>query len=334
MNQMNLFCPCMELDLWLLQTCFLYYMLLGVLDQLDDQFHLSGVQKGLVVSALPLGTIFGCIFGGPICDKIGRWKTIQIQNLVFVVGALMLSLAPGLNMIYCGRFVIGIASALTAVADVPYLMEVSPVEFRGRLTSSYEILIVLGILCSFVLNLVMVNNLSGWRWMFALPSVFACMQSLGMLTLPESPKWLMKHTEDNIIRLASHAPIVDDSCASDIGIVHSVLFSSHHDDNDTTVIKNGDIRCVSKIQTNGDNLEEKCAPDYRPALSAVAALMFFQQFTGGVVIRNYSSEIFQSAGSSKKDSLWFNILLGVFKVWFTAWAIYKVRKNKYRVPTL
>jgi MFS family permease len=52
--------------------------------QLIHRFSLSYVEQGLVVSFLPLGSVFGCLFGGPLCDYIGRWKTIIIQNLIYI----------------------------------------------------------------------------------------------------------------------------------------------------------------------------------------------------------------------------------------------------------
>jgi MFS family permease len=56
----------------------------GTLIQLIHRFSLSYVEQGLVVSFLPLGSVFGCLFGGPLCDYIGRWKTIIIQNLIYI----------------------------------------------------------------------------------------------------------------------------------------------------------------------------------------------------------------------------------------------------------
>jgi MFS family permease len=56
----------------------------GTLIQLAERFSLNSMQQGLVVSFLPLGSIAGCLFGGPLCDYIGRWQTIIIQNLIYI----------------------------------------------------------------------------------------------------------------------------------------------------------------------------------------------------------------------------------------------------------
>lgn len=56
----------------------------GTLIQLQRRFSLSTVEQGLVVSLLPVGSIVGCLFGGPLCDYIGRWQTIIIQNLIYI----------------------------------------------------------------------------------------------------------------------------------------------------------------------------------------------------------------------------------------------------------
>lgn len=73
----------------------------GTLLQLERRFSLSSVQQGLVVSLLPLGSIAGCVFGGPLCDYIGRWQTIILQNLIYIgefFAVLFLFVVPSLHL--------------------------------------------------------------------------------------------------------------------------------------------------------------------------------------------------------------------------------------------
>lgn len=44
----------------------------GALSQLEGKFNLSSIEAGLVVACLPLGSMFGCVVGGPFCDRFGR----------------------------------------------------------------------------------------------------------------------------------------------------------------------------------------------------------------------------------------------------------------------
>ena len=76
----------------------------GALAQLEDKFMLSNMEIGLVMSALALGSVLGCVAGGPLCDSLlGRWKTIQLQNVVFLVGTVLSAAAPSLALVLLGR---------------------------------------------------------------------------------------------------------------------------------------------------------------------------------------------------------------------------------------
>lgn len=174
----------------------------GTLSTLQTTFDLSSYEEGLVVSILYAGSIAGCLLGGPLCDYLGRWKTIQIQNFIFLFGALLTGFAMNKDFLYAGRFLVGIASAISGLADVPYLTEIAPAEFRGIISGQYEILVAFGILLSFGLDVVFDLFPGGWRIAFLIPGFFAVAQSIGMLFLPESPKWLLSKKDVVQARIA------------------------------------------------------------------------------------------------------------------------------------
>ena len=79
---------------------------------------------------------------------------------------------------------VGIASALSGISDVPYLMEVSPSEYRGILSGQYEILVCVGVLLSFLVDLLFCSGSSdGWRIAFFLPAILAVFQSIGIVLI-------------------------------------------------------------------------------------------------------------------------------------------------------
>lgn len=164
----------------------------GTIHQLDEEFHFTDVTEGLVVSILYLGSVLGSIIGGPLCDSWGRWKTIQFQNVLFVIGAVITGMAQNIEMLCVGRFIVGIASAVSGIADVPYLTEISPPQYRGLLSSQYEMSVSIGVLISFGLDLAFSGVHDGWRIAFMLPAAFVVLQSSCLFLLPESPKWLIE----------------------------------------------------------------------------------------------------------------------------------------------
>lgn len=127
-----------------------------------------------------------------MCDRFGRWRTIHVQNLLFILGSLVTGGANSITTLCAGRFIVGIASAISGIACVPYLTEISPAADRGWLSSQYEILVCLGILLAFCSDLVFSTINNGWRVAFIIPAVIAFLQSLSMCWLPDSPKWLIE----------------------------------------------------------------------------------------------------------------------------------------------
>eukprot|EP00977_Amphora_coffeiformis_P014324 scaffold3971_cov159-Amphora_coffeaeformis.AAC.3 len=164
----------------------------GALPQLTEAFELSNRQQETVVSILYLGGAMGAALGGSICDTFGRKRAIVVTDIVFLVGGLMLYAAPSYFILLVGRVIVGFAVAVSGIADVAYLHEIAPVQWRGAIVSVNEACISLGFLLAFgAANLLSYEgSTSGWRYMFGLSGVLALIQLWGMQPLPESPTWL------------------------------------------------------------------------------------------------------------------------------------------------
>lgn len=103
----------------------------GALPQMIVAFDLTSAQQELVVSILYLGGGFGAMLGGSICDSFGRKRAILLTDGWFLLGAAVLYLAPTLSMVVVGRVIVGFAIAVSGIADVSYLHEIAPAQWRG-----------------------------------------------------------------------------------------------------------------------------------------------------------------------------------------------------------
>eukprot|EP00055_Hartaetosiga_balthica_P009702 m.39280 g.39280 ORF g.39280 m.39280 type:complete len:575 (-) comp6855_c1_seq2:200-1924(-) len=163
----------------------------GALLQLESRFNLSDPQKECVVSLMLLGAIIASLCGGWIVDYFGRRNTIVGNSLIFIVGAILLCASSSLPVLFLGRIVVGFGVSLSAISEIIYVSEIAPANDRGKLVSINEIGITLGIFVAYLVNFLFIDTNNGWRYMFGLSIIPALLQGVGMLTLPQSPRWLL-----------------------------------------------------------------------------------------------------------------------------------------------
>lgn len=177
----------------------------GLLFIFTDLFHLSIFQKGWVVSALVLGALFGGASCGYISDKLGRKKTVIITSFLYAFGALLLICAEGFPSLIIGRFIIGLGAGFGSLIMPLYLSEMSPVEKRGRIVTTNQLMITVGILVSYLLNHYF-QFAHTWRYLFVVSLVAALAEAIYMLYLPESPAWLLSNKERNVKKTKERLP--------------------------------------------------------------------------------------------------------------------------------
>lgn len=163
----------------------------GALPIISREFEMTTYQMELVTSLMLIGCVFGACIGGIICDRIGRKSTVYMVCLIFLLGSLIMTLARSINTLFIGRVVIGFGVSISAIVDISYLAEISPPEYRGAVVGTNELMITVGVLLAFFVDYCFMEMTNGWRYMFAFPIILVTLWGTLMLTMPESPKWLL-----------------------------------------------------------------------------------------------------------------------------------------------
>ena len=168
----------------------------------------SEAQIGWANSCALIGCLVGALVAGGLSDKFGRKRLLIIAALIFAVTSLGNALAGDFTVFIAWRIFGGVAIGLASSLSPMYIAEIAPAQIRGKLVAINQLTIVVGILLAQVINWYLVRNLpqgatddfirnswfgqQGWRWMFGLTAAPAVLFFIGMLLVPESPRWLAK----------------------------------------------------------------------------------------------------------------------------------------------
>jgi len=323
----------------------------GALPQITNAFELTERQSELVVSFLYIGGGLGSAIGGSLCDTGGRRAAILVTDVVFLLGAAILYLSPSLTVVLLGRIVMGFGVAVSAIADVSYLHEISPPEWRGSIVSVNEACISLGFLVAYIVGyfVTSVDPVEGWRSIFGLSGFIAVIQFIGMLAMPESPVWLReqgrKEEADDALMMinggngwirggsGSGSGFVDEDCVGDTGETPSTLYASIDDSHPQREIPVDDDRNPASriIKMWRDTLESikqyiKEMYEHRRQVTIAVFLAVAQQFCGHTNILNYAPEITQQIGfdSASKYTLGITIIIGTIKFVITCFVIWRI----------
>lgn len=127
-----------------------------------------------------------------LADKFGRKVIILVADLLFVIGALWQATTESVAGMVIGRTVVGFAVGGASLVVPLYISELSPSAFRGKLVTLSVLFITLGQVISYLIGYALSMRPGGWRWMVGLGAAPALLQFCLMITLPESPRWLVK----------------------------------------------------------------------------------------------------------------------------------------------
>jgi sugar porter (SP) family MFS transporter len=166
----------------------------GVLVFLRKDFALTNASAEVATSAILLGCLFGAAGASLVGDRIGRKKSLLVAAVIFVFSTLVCALAGSVSVFSAGRLASGLAIGLASVLTPVYITEIAPARNRGTLVSMNQMAIVIGILVAYLVDWLLAGTGSNnWRWMVGVADIPAVALLLGLLGVPESPRWLISH---------------------------------------------------------------------------------------------------------------------------------------------
>jgi len=248
-------------------------------------------QIGWANSCALIGCLAGALIAGALSDKFGRKRLLVLAALLFAATSLGNALAGTFAVFIVWRICGGIAIGLASNLSPMYIAEVAPARMRGKLVAINQLTVVVGILLAQFINWFLVRKLpsgatdifirdswfgqEGWRWMFGLTAVPALLFFAGMMSIPESPRWLLKNGKADQARRVLKCIGGENYARAATAEIQSTLAGE-------------------EFQTA--RLADLLEPKMSKVLVLGVALAVFQQWCGINVIFNYAEEIFRAAG--------------------------------------
>jgi len=283
---------------------FDFAVIAAALPFLREIFDLSPWWEGFLTGTLALGCIAGTLLAGKIADSYGRRPGLLLAAAIFAGSSIGMAFSNSLNSFLVMRFCAGIGVGMASILSPLYIAEVSPAHVRGRNVAINQLTIVLGILITNLVNYSLSDQgPDAWRWMFGLGAVPSIFFFMGVLWLPESPRYLVKAGK------MERAKAV-------LGKIGNSSFV-----HDTFKNIEQSLHGVKKVP-----LREVFSKAVRPALVIGIGLAVFQQLCGINVVFNYTSTIFESVGANLDRQLMETVLIGIVNLVFTIIAMWQVDK--------
>lgn len=293
----------------------------GTIAQVSQLFELDALQQGWYVGCALVGSIVGVLFAGILSDKFGRKLTMIISASLFSVSALGCAVCADFTQLVLYRIIGGVGVGVVSIVSPLYISEVAVAKYRGRLVSLYQLAVTIGFLGAYLVNYQLLTwseagAMSGaplldkifisevWRGMLGMETIPALMFFIIIFFIPESPRWLIVRGQENramniLERIYGSAT----EAAGQLDETKSVL--------------------TEESSSEWSMLQK---PGIMKAVVIGVSIAMLGQFMGVNAVLYYGPSIFENAGLSGGDSLFYQILVGLVNTLTTVLALVIIDK--------
>jgi len=271
----------------------------GALPFLAKDLHISNHEQEWVVSSMMFGAAIGALAAGWMSSKLGRKKSMLVGATLFIIGSLWSALSPDVESLIFSRVLLGLAVGVASYTAPLYLAEIAPERIRGSMISMYQLMLTTGIVVAYLSDTAFSYS-GSWRWMLGVIAIPAVILFVGVLFLPNSPRWLASHGRFNEAqRVLDRLRNTSEQAKQELDEIRESLMVKQHG--------------WSLFRNNSN---------FRRAVWLGMLLQLMQQFTGMNVVMYYAPKIFGIAGfSSTSEQMWGTVIVGLVNVLATLIAI-------------
>lgn len=271
----------------------------GALPFLSKDLHISNHEQEWVVSSMMFGAAIGALAAGWMSSTLGRKKSMLVGATLFIIGSIWSALSPNVESLIFSRVLLGLAVGVASYTAPLYLAEIAPERIRGSMISMYQLMLTTGIVVAYLSDTAFSYS-GSWRWMLGVIAVPAVILFIGVLFLPNSPRWLASHGRFNEAqRVLDRLRNTSEQAKQELEEIRESLQVKQHG--------------WALFKNNGN---------FRRAVWLGMLLQLMQQFTGINVVMYYAPKIFGIAGfSSTSEQMWGTVIVGLVNVLATLIAI-------------
>ncbi|KAK7179854.1 hypothetical protein DPSP01_004595 [Paraphaeosphaeria sporulosa] len=165
----------------------------------EDLGSISTSILGLIIAGISLGGLPSFIPASYVSDMIGRRYTVAIGSTIMLVASIIQAATKGPWAILGTRIMLGIGLGFSQTAAPPLTTEIAHPKHRGQITALFQAAWYWGAILSACITLGTLFVPSSWSWRAPclLQGFFPGLQLLGLLVIPESPRWLVSKGRDD-----------------------------------------------------------------------------------------------------------------------------------------
>lgn len=264
---------------------------------LPDDLHLSEASNSLVNAGMPLGAVGGALILSPCNEYLGRRMAIIVSCILYTIGAALEAGAINFGMIFAGRFILGMGVGLEGGTVPVYVAECVPGRIRGNLVSAYQLNIAFGEVLGYAVAAIFVGVPGNWRYILGSSLVFSTILLVGMIFLPESPRYLMLKGQE----VAAYS------------VWKRIRGFNDYDAKDEFLGMRQAVNAEREEQAQTSKfawMDFFTKPRARRALIYANIMIFLGQFTGVNAVMYYMSTLMTNIGFDKKTSVFMSLVGG------------------------
>lgn len=288
----------------------------GAVNFIVEEFALTPIQLGFVVSAPTLGATIAILFAGLLADKLGRRKLLRLIAILYLASAVASALATDYWVLVIARFLGGLAFCSLMVAPM-YIAEIATAKSRGKMVSVNQLNIVLGFSAAYFANyfILQAANADGafaqslalsdniWRYMLGLEIIPAIIWFVLLLVIPKSPRWLVMQGQFSEAKKVL------------VTLRGGDEQKAEHELASVTVERQGEIGSFSA------SIKALFGKKLRLALTIGIVVGIAQQLSGINAIFFYAPNIFEQSGVGTNAAFSQAVYVGLINVLFTVLAM-------------